>query len=91
MDSKTFISHLSKSLGTDTASTGKMVDALAKVVAEIGAELDSVAIPGFGTFQTVKTDEHVEVDPATQQRTLVPPAITMHFQPSVVMRKKMMK
>lgn len=76
-------------LGRDARETATITDALSKLMSEIGSELDSVAVPGFGTFSSVKTDESIVTDPATGERTLVPPAITMHFQPSVVLRKKL--
>lgn len=68
-----------------------LTSALTASIAETGAELDSCAIPGFGTFVSEKTDEHITVDPVNGERLLVPPAITMRFQPSVVLRKKMTK
>ncbi len=89
MDSKTFTARLSKALGCDHQHASAMTAALTAAIAEAGAELDSAAIPGFGTFQAVKTDEHITVDPVSGERLLVPPAITMHFLPSVVLRKKM--
>lgn len=89
MDSKTFTARLAKTLGCDHQRVSAMTAALTAALAETGAELDSAAIPGFGTFQTVKTDEHITVDPVSGERLLVPPAITMHFLPSVVLRKKM--
>lgn len=69
--------------------TATLTDAFSKLMAETGTELDSVAVPGFGTFSTVKTDESIVTDAATGRRTLLPPSIRMSFQPSVVLRKKM--
>lgn len=89
MDSKTFNSHLAKTLGRTPDETATLTDAFSKIMIEAGSELDSIAIPGFGTFATVKTDESIVSDPETGRRTLMPPSITMCFQPSVVLRKKM--
>lgn len=91
MDSKTFIARLSKRLELSHQQTQALASDLTAIIAETGAELDSVAVPGFGTFTTRKTDEHITVDPASGERLLVPPSITMHFTPSVVMRKKLKK
>lgn len=89
MDNKAFNSRLAKMIKRSSEETATITDALGKLMAEIGTELDSVAVPGFGTFVTVKTDESVITDPETGRRTLVPPSIRMHFQPSVVLRKKL--
>lgn len=89
MDNKTFNGRLARALGRSTEETATITDALAKLMTELGGELDSMAIPGFGTFTPVKTDERVETDPSTGRRTLMPPSITMHFAPSVLLRKKL--
>ena len=89
MDSKTFNSRLADMLNRTTDETSTLTDAICKLLAETGSELDSIAIPGFGTFTTAKTDESVITDPATGKRTLMPPCIKMSFQPSVVLRKKL--
>lgn len=52
--------------------------------------LDSVAIPGFGTFMTQKYEERVVDDTDDGQSTLLPPSIEMQFKSSVVMRKKIL-
>ncbi len=87
MDSKTFISALSHDLGISSKEVAELTEALADSIAAIAVELDSAAIPGFGTFHSEKTDEHIVTTPEGK-RMLLPPAITLHFQPSVVLRKK---
>ncbi|MCM1521124.1 MAG: HU family DNA-binding protein [Muribaculaceae bacterium] len=91
MDSKTLTSRLAKALGTESSHVAVLTSALSSAIAEIGGELDSAAIPGFGTFLSEKTNEHITVDPISGERILVPPSITLHFQPSVVLRKKLTK
>lgn len=89
MDHKTFAGRLAKTLGRSAEETATLTDALGKLMTELGGDLDAMAVPGFGTFTPVKTDETVVVDPATGARTLMPPAITMQFQPSILLRKKL--
>lgn len=62
MDSKTFNSHLAKALKRTPDETATLIDAFSKLMVETGSELDSIAIPGFGTFATVKTDESIVTD-----------------------------
>ena len=89
MDNKTFNTNLAKMLNRTPDETATLTDAFSKLLVETGTELDAVAIPGFGTFATVKTDESIVTDPASGRRTLMPPSIRMSFQPSVVLSKKM--
>lgn len=48
-----------------------------------------VAIPGFGTFAPVKTDEFIE-NTADGKRYLIPPSIKLEFKTSVLLRKKLL-
>lgn len=91
MDNKTFISRLAKRLNREPAEIATLAEGLCNVFIEVGNDLDSVAVPGFGTFKSSKRDEIIVVDEATGKRTLLPPAIIMEFQPSIVLRKKLAK
>lgn len=88
MDNKTFLDRVAKRSGITAVSAKNLAQALTSTLTEVFAELDSAAIPGFGTFESVKTDEHVMTD-ATGRRMLVPPAITVKFNTSVVLRNKL--
>lgn len=91
MDNKTFINRLAKRLNRESAEITTLAEGLCNVFIEVGNELDSVAIPGFGTFKSTKRDELIVTDEATGKRKLLPPVITMEFQPSIVLRKKLAK
>lgn len=91
MDNKQFISRLGKRLNRENTEVATLVEGLCKVFKECGADLDSIAIPGFATFKSVKSDEAIVYDEVNGKRTLVPPAIRMEFAPSIVLRKKMTK
>lgn len=88
MDHKTFINRLAERMDCTPEQASTLADGLVEVLRETGSDLDAAAIPGFGTFSTSKTDEQILTDPDTGIRTLLPPAITMTFSPSVVLRKK---
>lgn len=88
MDNKTFLSHLAKRTGYDSATTGRFAEALTSTLSAVLADLNSAAIPGFGTFESVKTDERVQTD-SNGRRMLLPPAISVRFNPSVVLRNKL--
>lgn len=89
MDNKTFTSRLANLLDREPSEVTTLIEGLSTVFKQVGADLDSVAIPGFGTFKSLKKDEEIVVDSVTGKRTLLPPAVTMEFQPSVVLRKKL--
>jgi Bacterial nucleoid DNA-binding protein len=89
MDNKTFISRLAKRLNREQGQVAALTDGLLTAFREAATSLDSIAIPGFGTFKTEKTDEQISTDAVTGRRMLLPPKIEMTFRPSVVLRKKM--
>lgn len=87
MEYKTFLNHLAKVTDLDPKEAASWVEAICRVVRESGSEMDSLAIPGFGTFQPVKTDESIVTAP-DGSRSLVPPSIKLTFKESVMLRKK---
>lgn len=91
MDNRQLISKVAKRLNSDNKSVSAMADALTQLIADHCALLENIAIPGFGTFVALKTDEHIVTDPATKQRTLVPPEISVSFRPAVKLRKAVSK
>lgn len=88
MDNETFIKRLSVRVGYDAVETGRLVGTMASTLATVTSEVDSVAIPGFGTFQPIKEDERIETEPSGK-RMLLPPSISLVFKESVVLRKKL--
>ena len=63
MDNKTLIMRLSAKLGKSRSDVSKLLDGFTSVATACATELDAVAIPGFGTFQPIKTEEHVKFSP----------------------------
>lgn len=63
-------------------------NALISSIKEYALDLDTIAIPGFGSFISAKHDE-VIVEDLNGNNTLLPPCIDLSFIPSVVLRKKM--
>ncbi len=89
MDNKELVERLSEKLGRSKADISKLLDALAEVVKTKGSELDSIAVPGFGTFEAKKKNERVVVNPSSGKRMLVPPKITLGFKVSNVLKSKL--
>lgn len=82
MDNKTFLAKLSQLTG-EKAGLSEKCTILAETLAQACTSLDSVAIPGFGTFSGVKKDESI------QDGQLLPPAIEANFRQSVVLKKRL--
>lgn len=89
MDNKQLITHLTQKLGRNRNDVNKLLDALASVVAERCGELDSIAVPGFGTFVGEKHNECVVEDNVTGKRMLMPPRVELRFKMSNVLKNRM--
>ncbi|MBO4906400.1 MAG: HU family DNA-binding protein [Bacteroidaceae bacterium] len=91
MNNKEFISELATRVGMTAKDTQSLANAL---TAEMTAQLEdgnSITIPNFGTFEVRKKLERVMVNPATGQRLLVPPRLTLAFRPAVAMKELVQK
>lgn len=88
MDNKQLNDTISKHMGRSSADVAKLLDALVATIKERCGELDSIAIPGFGTFEAKKKLERIVVNPGTGKRMLVPPKITLSFKPSALLKSK---
>ncbi len=49
---------------------------------------NTVAIQGFGTFEVRKKLERISINPATQQRMLIPPKLVLTYKPSAILKRK---
>ena len=61
------------------------------LIQEIGLQLEDenvIAISGFGSFEVKKKYERVVVNPATKQRMLVPPKMSVNFKVASVLKEK---
>ena len=89
MNNKEFIAELSRRLGYRVKDASSLMVAL---VAEMTDELEDenvIAIQNIGSFEVRKKQERVVVNPATQQRMLVPPKLVINFKPSASFKEKM--
>ena len=89
MENKELVEIISEKLGRSKSDVGKLATALCDVIEERCGALDSVAVPGFGTFEGKKKDERVMVNPSNGKRMLVPPKITLNFKVSNVLKTRL--
>lgn len=80
MNNKEFINELAARMGFSIAETQRMVTAVVDEAAERLQNGDTLSVTGFGTFDVKKKMERVIINPATQQRMLVPPKLVLDFK-----------
>lgn len=89
MDTKKLIQDISESLEIEPRMTENLLKAFVKVITDAALEGDNVAVPSFGSFVPVKSDEEIVTDRATGKRMLLPPQISFSFTPAAMLRKKL--
>ena len=89
MDNKKLVETVAKNLGRSTDDVNKLIDAFAGILRTRCGEMDSVVVPGFGTFEPKKRNERVMVHPSSGRRMLVPPKVVMVFKVSNVLKAKL--
>lgn len=88
MDNKQLQEIIAKRMGRNSGDVTKLLEAFVTIIKERCGELDSIAVPGFGTFEGKKKLERIVVNPGTGKRMLVPPKITLTFKPSTLLKSK---
>lgn len=89
MENKELVDKISEKLGRTKGDVNKLLEALSEVVKERCSELDSIAIPSFGTFEAKKKNERIMVNPSNGKRMLVPPKISVSFKVSNVLKTRL--
>ncbi len=83
------IDTVAANLGRTPEDVGKLLEAFVGVLTTSCCEMDSVHVPGFGSFEPKKRDERIMVHPSTGKRMLVPPKVTVGFKVSNVLKAKL--
>ena len=85
MNNKEFISELSRRFVYTNKDTTQLVSSVMTQQLQDG---NTVAIQGFGTFEVRKKLERISINPATQQRMLIPPKLVLTYKPSAILKEK---
>lgn len=88
MNNKEFISELSRKLVYTNKDTSQLVSSVIGVMTQELQDGNNIAIQGFGTFEVKKKLERISINPATQQRMLIPPKLVLTYKPSVTLKEK---
>lgn len=89
MESKKLVEAVAGNLGRSTQDVEKLLEAFTGVLRTRCAEMDSVHVPSFGTFEPRKRNERVMVHPSSGKRMLVPPKVVLGFKVSNVLKNKL--
>lgn len=90
MDNKGFIDALARRLDVSRKDAIIVAEAVSTAVIDCCVEGDSIAIPGFGNFETKKKLERIMAVPtAGGKRLLIPPKIVMTFKPSALLKQRL--
>ena len=88
MNNKEFISELSQRLNYSNKETTRLVSSVLSIMTQELQDGNTIAIQGFGTFEVKKKLERITVNPATQQRMLIPPKLVLTYKPSITLKEK---
>ncbi len=89
MNNKEFIAELAQRAGYTQVDTQKMVTHIVDELGDRFEDGDSVQIADFGTFEVKKRLERIVVNPASQERMLVPPKLVLNFKPVTAIKEKL--
>lgn len=88
MNNKEFISELSRRFVYTNKDTTQLVSSVISIMTQQLQDGNAVAIQGFGTFEVRKKLERISINPATQQRMLIPPKLVLTYKPSAILKEK---
>ena len=88
MNNKEFISELSRRFVYTNKDTTQLVSSVISIMTQQLQDGNTVAIQGLGTFEVRKKLERISINPATQQRMLIPPKLVLTYKPSAILKEK---
>ena len=88
MNNKEFISELSRRFVYTNKDTTQLVSSVINIMTQQLQDGNTVEIQGFGTFEVRKKLERISINPATQQRMLIPPKLVLTYKPSAILKEK---
>ena len=88
MNNKEFISEISRRFVYTNKDTTQLVSSVINIMTQQLQDGNTVAIQGFGTFEVRKKLERISINPATQQRMLIPPKLVLTYKPSAILKEK---
>lgn len=88
MNNKEFISKICEKTKANKNDIENLVQGIADFLGNNMEDSDTLTIPNFGNFEVKKKKERIVVNPATKQRMLVPPKLSLNFKPGLALKDK---
>lgn len=89
MDNKALKKLLLESTGKSSSEIDSFIEGVIGIIKDRCADMDTIAIPGFGTFEPRKRLERINIHPTSGKRILIPPKISLTFKTSAVLKQKL--
>ena len=88
MNNKEFVAELARRTGYTNKDMAQLISSVLGVMTQELQEGKSISLQGFGTFEVKKKLERISINPATQQRMLIPPKLVLTYKPSITLKEK---
>ncbi|MBO4331738.1 MAG: HU family DNA-binding protein [Paludibacteraceae bacterium] len=88
MNTKDLITTIRGQQSLSAEEAELLFDATVKAIKKQLLDGNVVAVQGFGQFEPKKKNERISVNPASGERMLVPPKISVAFKPSSVLKDR---
>ena len=88
MNAAQLTSELAKRLKKTKVEVNELLEYTTDIIAEQLSSENVVSIHNFGTLDVKKRDERISVNPATGQRTLIPPKLVVGYKVSPTLKDK---
>lgn len=88
MNTKDLITTIRGQQSLSAEEAELLFDATVKAIKKQLLDGNLVAVQGFGQFEPKKKNERISVNPASGERMLVPPKISVAFKPSSVLKDR---
>ncbi|MGL4992774.1 MAG: HU family DNA-binding protein [Bacteroidales bacterium] len=82
MDNKNFEKRLAERFPIKKSLLESLIKETQSFIGKRLADSDSINIQGFGSFEITKQIEHIITQPESGKRLLMPPHLTINFNPS---------
>jgi nucleoid DNA-binding protein len=88
MNNKELMTQLSKRTGKSAAETQLLLSKTCELLGSNFAQMNSLTIQGFGSFEVAKKQERLTIHPSSGKRLLIPPKMILGFSPSKLFKEK---
>lgn len=88
MNNKELISLLAKKTGKPVQDTQMLLTKTCELLGKNFAEMNTLTIQGFGSFEVTKKQERLTIHPTTAKRLLIPPKMNLGFAASKIFKEK---